>query len=433
METQNYYNLIFAVFIGAAVGIEREHETRKEEAENKDQNRKRTFGGARTFPLASVLGFLSVSFYSKGYNWVFPVSLLVVGLLILVSHYKEKNSLGITTEIAFIITFLLGGLCAIGEVLASAFIMVITVTLLSAKPAVRSWVRQVKEEELVIATKFAVISLVVLPLLPSKLPIPEKIWDLAPDFPKTLINPYEIWLVVVLVAGIGFFGYVINRLMGTSRGTLFTAFAGGLVSSTAVAMDYARRSQKITKSIFLAMGIIIASMIMIPRMLLEAAIFHMPLAKVLFWPLSGFFAGGFFYIVYLYFKVKKQPDKSPQPIITENPMKLKDGILFGSLYLAIRILSYLGHATFGDWGAYAVGFLSGLTDVDAITISMAKSAAENMPLNTAAIAAYLAGAANTLAKGILVVVLAPRQFSMLVFPGFLCMLILGFITLAIAL
>ena len=135
MDLNSYYNLIFAVLTGAAIGIEREYETRKDKKQdNSLSQHRKSFGGARTFPLASILGFLGVLFHQKGFTWIFPVTMLVIGFLILVSHYKEKDSIGITTEISFLVTYFIGALCALNEVFASAFIMVITVTLLSLKP-----------------------------------------------------------------------------------------------------------------------------------------------------------------------------------------------------------------------------------------------------------------------------------------------------------
>ena len=426
MQNQDYINLIIAVVIGIAVGIEREHEKIEKQKANVH-----SFGGARTFPLVSLLGFLAVYFYQKQIVWVLPLAMFSVAALLIISNYKDSESYGLTSEMAFLVTFLLGALCAIGEVYASAFIMVITAAILSAKPIVRKWIQRLTEQELITATKFALISLVVLPLLPRELPIPKSFTASWPNLPYKLLNPYEVWLVVVLVCAIGFFGYILNRILGSRRGILVTAFAGGLVSSTPVTMDYAKRANASSHPRYLGMGIILACLLMFPRMILETWIFHSPLAHALLWPLLGIFFGGLLYLLFLFWLDSARSTEEAQVNI-ENPMSLKDGMIFAGLYLVISLFAWLGQQYLGDWGLYAVGIVSGITDVDAITISMAKSLEMNSPgvtLKSAAYTVYLAGASNTLTKGILVFVLAPRSFSKIVFPGFLWMLTLGFVFL----
>jgi len=432
MNTEQFFNLIFALLIGAAVGLEREHENLADNS-SKPFEPKPRFGGARTYPLIALVGYMSIFFHQLNIYWVGPLSFSIVAIYSFISHYKMKKSLGITSEVALVITFILGGLCALNEVYTSAFIMVLTVAILSSKKSVKKLINNITAEELLSSVKFALISLVMLPLLPTKVTIPENIKKIIPNLPQKLLNPYEIWLVVVLVTGIGFLGYSMVRLFGQKRGLLFSAIAGGLVSSTAVTMNFSRQSKKQTNSIYLTVGILLASCIMFPRVLLEAMLFNTHLVLPLLLPFTTVLVVA---LIYIYFIRKKYSNKenstshNMQDFSLSNPVNLKDGFLFAGLYLLIRLLAWLAQTYLGDWGLYAVGVFSGLSDVDAITISVAKESLAGAISNKAAVTTiFLATISNTLTKGIIALVLGSHELRKLVFTGFIVMATAGLIML----
>lgn len=416
MKHLDFYNLAFAILIGAGVGLEREY------VKNTGRSIK-SFGGIRTFILAAMLGFVATFLHLQNIPWVLPVSFLGVISLILASHFKD-DSPDITSEMAALITFILGCLCALNMVLPAASIMVVMIAVLYSKQSLHAWIHRITPEEIQTAVRFALITLVILPHLPSQIHWPENIKNTLFFLPLDLINPAKIWLVVVLVSGIGFVGYLLSRIWGSTKGLLLTSISGGLVSSTAVTMNYSRQAIRSNCPAWLAIGILLACIIMWPRILVEALIFSPALAGKLSAPFGFIVVLGIVWLVYLYFvhrRIQRQTDSVELP----NPLSLKDGMLFALFYLAIQLISWTGQKYLGDWGLFSVALLSGLTDVDAITISTAQSVAQGLSLKTGALAVYLAAVANTMVKAGIVLALAPRELAKLALPGFALMLLGG--------
>ena len=325
INSEQLVNLVFATLAGAAIGLEREH--------GQGHKNEKNFGGIRTFPLASILGFIGSYFFSRSYYYFPAIIFIGITLLLLVSHYKDKHSLGITSELAFILTFFIGFLCAINEVFIAVFLTVLTIAILSAKSFTHGLVQKIQENEINNAIKFAVISILILPLLPQKIAFGENIEKLLAFLPLEIINPREIWLIVVLVTGIGFFGYLLSRLFGKKKGILLTAISGGLISSTAVTMNYARESENSHNQKLLAVGILAACSIMYPRILVESFVFHSALSLALLWPFVAAMIAGLTYALYLLLKKSPQVSTEGASLELGSPLSLKDGVIFGLLYL----------------------------------------------------------------------------------------------------
>lgn len=416
MNQVDFYNLAFAILIGAGIGVEREYVIAT-------RDKSKSFGGIRTFILASMLGFIVTYLYRQNIQWLLPSAFLGFIFLLLASHFKD-DSPAITSEIAALITFVLGGLCALNMVLPAASIMVVVIAVLYGKQTLHNWVNRLRPEEMQTALRFALITLVVLPHLPSKIEWPEAVRATLFFLPLDIISPAKIWLVVVLVSGIGFTGYVLSRIWGSTKGLLLTSISGGLVSSTAVTMNYSRQAVGNSRPAWLAIGILLACLIMWPRIIVEALFFSPALAAKLVLPFGLIIILGSAWLVYLYF-VHRQLQRQTDIVELPNPLSLKDGILFAFLYLAVQVVSWSGQKYLGDWGLYSVALLSGLTDVDAITINTAQSVTQGLSLKTGALAVYLAAVANTIVKAGMILVLAPKELAKLALPGFALMLLGG--------
>lgn len=222
-----------ALGIGILVGLQREY------AEySVDKNRADMFAGVRTFALLGLLG-CSAAYLADitASIWLLIVISLVVGTLITVAYLIiawRSQEVGLTTEVAAILTLLTGALAYWDQITMAAAIGVATTVLLALKFELRTLVTQITREDIYATLRFAVITVIILPILPDQ--------GLGPA-PFDVLNPYKIWLMVVLISGISFLGYVLNKLVGARQGIGLTGLLGGLTSSTAVTMSFSQRSQ----------------------------------------------------------------------------------------------------------------------------------------------------------------------------------------------
>ncbi|RMD70494.1 MAG: MgtC/SapB family protein [Gammaproteobacteria bacterium] len=342
------------------------------------------FGGIRTFPLIALGGFASAYWWPD--QPVFLIGLGVLGMLLVASFVRSSmltDTVGITTEVAALLTWLLGGMVAMGRLQAAVTIAVIATLLLAAKQHLHGFVRQYfTDKEILAIAEFALLALVIYPLLPDK------------GYTELDINPRQIWFMVVLVSGISFIGYFGVRLLGAQRGLFLTAFFGGLVSSTAVTLTLARFSRNHREiASTLGGGIILASTIMFLRQLIEVAIVHPALVK----PVALLVSPAFFLGLWFFLRSGKENPAVEVPV--SNPLELTTALQFGLLYGFILVLVQLAMRYFGEVGVYGVALLSGVTDVDAITLSTARLSLDgDLPAQVAVVSIVLAGLSNTLVK-----------------------------------
>ena len=419
IELKEFFSLLVALILGLAVGIEREHWGLEKAKEGRI-----SFGGVRTYALVSLLGYLLGFLSSKeGTLWFSLGGFLILGFLSIAAYIKDVAAAGITSEISFLITYLTGVLCAYEMLFFAVIVAVFNLFLLSVKPFFKKWILQLSQEEILSTAQFALLSLVILPVLPIYVPIPEEIQKKFPWFPFFLLNPKEIWIMVVLVIGLNFFGYVLHRIYKEKKRAFFlTSFAGGLVSSTALTLHFSKRLQK-NPHPYLGLGIILACSVMFPRVLVEVSIFNPSLAKKLALPLLGSFLGGILFLLYRYFQIQK---KTPSIRYTlENPVNLKEGISFGILYLIIRLLAFLGNYFFGALGIYLTALFSGISYVHAISLSIAQEAGKTITLSTGGYAIFIATSVNTIIKALILLQIAPKEVALSLLPGFFSMLFVG--------
>ena len=408
-QTELFYRFGVALIIGILIGMEREHAKPDDE---------KMFAGIRTFALLALAGCTGALLVDvTGTAATFLGVLVIIGALIAVSYFvsARKGEMGITTEMAGLMAVLLGALCYWDYLELAAALAVTTTVLLSLKVELESFAGRISRDDVFAALKFAVITAIILPLLPKE--------PLGPA-PFDVLVPYNIWLMVVLIAGINFLGYVLVKLVGARQGIGLTGFLGGLVSSTAVTLSFSERSQReINLAKPFALAIIVAWTVMFARVLVEVAIINIELLLILWLPIAAAAIAGLLYSYWLYRK-QKVDDKGD--VTVSNPFELGAAIKFGLLYALVLLISRTAQLYLGDTGIYLSSILSGLVDVDAITLSMAQlSKHGEVALDTAKLAIVLAAMSNTVVKGGIVLVTGTAALRKAILPGFLLILIVG--------
>jgi len=378
-----------ALLLGILVGLEREHAMLGQE--------ERHYGGLRTFALIALLGCATAMLAQEVTPWFLPVGLVVVGALILATYAVSAlhGSQGLTTEIAGLLVFVIGALVYWGHLELGAALTVTVVVLLSLKLKLHALVARFSADDLYATVKFGIITAIVLPILPDQ------------TFgPLDVLNPRNIWLMVVLSSGISFLGYLLLKFAGSQQGLPLAGFLGGLVSSTAVALGFSKRSQDEAPELapLFALAILVASTTMFPRVLVEASVVNPGLAEMLALPLLITAGVGYAICGFLWWRYR-QPGLKQEGVEASNPFELTSALQFGVLFTVILFVARAAQVYLGDAGVYLSSVLSGLTDVDAITLSMARLSGTAVTPAVAARAVVLAALANTAVKAAMAFVL----------------------------
>jgi uncharacterized membrane protein (DUF4010 family) len=369
-----------ATLIGLLIGLEREHSQQESETTH--------FAGIRTFPMITLLGCTTALLADENQIWLFAVGMAgMVGLILTVYAFSaQRGDLGVTTEIVALLAYLIGGLIFWNEIWLGVALGVIVTVLLALRPFLHNLVARIDREDIYATLKFVVVSAVILPLLPDEAYGP---WG--------VLNPFQIWLIVVFVSAVSFTGYVAIKLLGPRRGIGLTGFLGGLVSSTAVTLGFSQRSRE-TPALarHLALGILIACTTMYPIVVVQVLAFNQELAKRLWLPMGLLAAIGLGGSALLW---RAARSREPETTNFANPFRLLPAIQFGLLFSAVLLVTKAAQVSLGDTGVYLASFLAGLTGMDAITLSMAQLAGEEVSLHVAVQSLLLAASANTLVKG----------------------------------
>jgi uncharacterized membrane protein (DUF4010 family) len=370
----------------------------------------------RTFTLLGLAGcaaaLLSETTGSPG---LLVAVVVVIGALVVASYVvtSRKGDAGATTEVAAIVTVVAGALCYRGMVQLAAAIGVATTVFLSAKIELKRFVARLTQEDILATLKFGVVTAILLPVLPDR--------GLGPP-PFDVINPYKIWLMVVLISGMGFVGYWLMHMVGPSKGIGLTGVLGGLVSSTAVTLSFSQqsRSQNELAKPF-AFAIMVAWAMMFARVLVAVAVVNRGLLGALLLPLSV--AGGIGLLYGLWLQLSRSAPPEAQ-LEVSNPFELSRSLGFGLLYGGVLLLSRAAQLYFGDRGVYLSALASGLADVDAITLSLAGLSRSDggLSLPTAATGVVIAAMANTAVKGGIVLATAGSSLKRAIWPGLLLIL-----------
>lgn len=391
-------NLATALGAGLLIGTERSWSGRDNAGEE--------LAGLRTFGLSGLFGGLAALCASYFGPWSWVTIFVVLGLLVVAGYVIEarySDDRGMTTEVALLLTFLLGSLAVAESRSLAASAAVVVALLLSLKARLHSALHKLNEAELGGALKLLFISVVLLPALPNE-----------GYGPWNAFNPYVTWWMVVLIAGIGFAAYIAIRVLGTRHGLMLTALLGGIVSSTAMTMTLSRLDSPQLRSA-LAAGLLATSALMFPRVLLEVGLVNYTLLQPLIAPML---AAGLIYAagaLYYFLRAAKLPDSPAEPPL-KNPFELGPALRFAALLVVILFLVEGAQRTLGDTGVYLVSVVSGLTDVDAITLSLANSARTELSQEVAVRGIFLAALSNSLVKAFLIILIGGRAMALHTIP-----------------
>ncbi len=356
MLSTTFMDLLIALGIGLLVGLQKERAAS-------------ALAGLKTFALVSVFGAVAALISRSNGPWILVAGLIAVTVLLVMGNVmsikKGDINPGQTTEVAVVLTFLIGALVVIGPREAAIALGATLAVLLHLRQELKSWVARLSDADVRAIMQFVVVSLIVLPVLPDRT-----------YGPYGVLNPREIWWMVVLIVGINLTGYGAFRLMGARAGTALAGFLGGVVSSTATTMSYARLTRTSEDSSRAAVVIVwIASGVVFVRVLLEigaVAPAFLPAAAGPMAVMLIVFAIG----AALAWNSGMAPrDRPPEPT---NPSELKVAVMFAALYAVVLFAAAAAQDLLGDAGLFATAALSGLTDIDAITLTTSQFVARQL-------------------------------------------------------
>ncbi len=371
-----------ALGLGVLLGLEREH-----------SHPDTLFAGVRTFGLISLAGGMAAYVGGPLGQPALAVALFAaIAALVVVSTAlgTRQGDLGITTEVSALLAFVLGFLCVSERVTLAAGLAVASAGVLALKQWLHDLAHRIESADVSAALKFAIVTLIILPLVPDQTYGPP---------PFDVINPYKLWWMVVLISGLNLASYILVKVLGTEHGVELTGLLGGLVSSTAVSLGLAQRSRaQPEQAPALALGILLAWSVMFFRVVLLVAVVSPALGRQL---ALGMGALGVLSIaIVLVMRGRQQTGHRASVSAGANPFDLGEAIRFGLLFGVVTLLARVAQIAFGDPGLYLAGVLSGLVDVDAVALSMAqlvRTAPESVTV--AARAIVIAVLVNTLVKG----------------------------------
>jgi len=334
--------------IGLLIGLERERNPSAK-------------AGLRTFALVAVFGTLSALLSAKlGSPWLLIAGLLAVAGMIVAAYINnpsEESDPGTTTVVALILCYGLGAMIWYDLAKLAVMLAIGITALLYFKPELRGISQKLTRRDLVAVLQFSVLTFIVLPILPDQ------------NYgPYDAFNPHQAWLMVVLISGVSLAGYAALHVVGTRYGAPLLGFLGGLVSSTATTMIYAKHGKGNQAMLSLAASVIvIASMVVLLRLLMVSAAVAYGALPSLLPSMAGGLLFGLMVALYNWRKMSKATELYiPE---TSNPAELHTAIGFGLLYVVVLLGAAWMTDLAGSQGLYAVALASGLTDVDAITLS----------------------------------------------------------------
>ena len=398
LDTRLVWDLVSALIIGALVGIERE--------KSKASSGNVGIGGVRTFILFSLSGAVAAWLSQTLDNaWVLVAAILAVGALAVAGYLAQARfkpgAVGLTTETAAVAVCLLGAACTLGHRGPALAVGIAVSAILAYKEPLHGLVSKLGPDDISAGVKLLAASFIVLPLLPTE----------AID-PWGALVPRSLWMLVILIAALSLVGYVATRALGPERGTAITGLSGGLVSSTAVTLTFAKRSreEKGATDDALAAGTFLAWGVMFVRVVVLAALVHPPLAVPMLVPFGAMALVTAATALLLLRRSRSAAASTGAGVALRNPFSLLEAVKFALLFGVVLLVMTLVEQRFPKGGTYVVAALAGMSDVDAITLSMATlSRAGDTAMKTAALSILVAVLANTLVKcGVVASLAGPR-------------------------
>ena len=379
-DIQTATRLAIAVLLGALIGMQREQTQAR-------------LGGVRTFPLVALLGVLAG--FLPG-PW--PVAAGLVAVAAVAFGARKAGDAGITSEAALLATYLIGAYAAHGSLAVAGIAGAAVAVLLQFKPELHGAVDKLGEDDMRAIMRFAVIAMIILPILPNQA-----------YGPHGTLNPREAWLMVVLVVGLNLSGYIAYKFVGKRGGMLAAGLLGGLISSTATAFGWSRHAAKEPASAPLAAGIVaLACAVVFGRIMGELGVVAPAALALGALPIgvaglaAALFAGAVF---------RRSSKEAHGGVEPKNPGGLPAAVGFGAGYAVIGLLMALGHERMAG-SEWLIAAVSGLTDVDAVTLSTARLVRNgSLEADMAWRLALVAAASNTAFKAALVTVVSRRTLA----------------------
>jgi uncharacterized membrane protein (DUF4010 family) len=370
-----------ALGLGMLIGIERERSKGEEGG-----------AGVRTFALIALTGALAGYLGENlGLAWLalsifFAVAALIIGQYVVTAL---RGDTGITTEVSALLAFLLGLLCAHGQLRLAAWVAVAMALLLALKGWLHQLASRINASDVEATLKFGIVTLIILPLVPDH--------NYGPP-PLDVMNPYKIWLMVVLISALNFASYLLIKIVGTEHGIGIAGLLGGLASSTAVTLGFSQRSRQPGEDAHaLALGILLAWTVMFFRVAIMTSLISWELGQRLAVAI-GLLCVASLGACYWLWRRRQQAERG-EVKAGSNPFELDEAIKFGLLFGVVVLIAKAAQVYLGDAGLYLAAGIAGLTDVDAITLAMADLAkTDDSSVGTAARAIVIAVMANTLTK-----------------------------------
>jgi uncharacterized membrane protein (DUF4010 family) len=410
MTSADAVRLAIAALGGAAVGLERQWSGHADGPAAR-------FAGIRTFTMLGALAGASGLFWGAGVTA--PAAILLAGAVAIVAAAYvagSRHDIDATTEAAALVVLAAGFLAGLGSVTPASGIIALLVLLLVEKSRLHSLVRRIDDVGLRSGVRFAVMALVILPLLPE-----------GPYGPFGGVRPRQLWILVLFFSGLSFAGYVGRRIVGTDRGYLVTGLLGGLISSTNVTFTFARTSR--TEPAFegsLALGAVAANAMLFPRVLLATAILN----RAVVGPLALYLAGpALVAFAVVLVGARRAGTASTPDVAPANPLQLLSALQMAVLFQVVLTAVYIVRERWGTSGVFTSAAVLGLSDVDALTVSMARDVANALSPAIAAAAIAVGVLSNTAMKMALALVFGSPKFRLATTAALLAM----FVTLALAL
>ncbi len=347
---QSLQTLAIALGLGMLVGLQRE-------------SAHTPIAGLRTFGFVTVLGALCGLLSVALTPWITVAVVVALTSFAVVGNFlasrEGRVDPGTTTEVAMILMFLIGVYLVVGSKIVGIVMAAVVAVLLQMKDRLQSIVTRLGERDVEAIMRFALLSLVILPVLPDT------------NFgPYGVLNLYETWLMVVLIVGLGLGGYIAYKFFGENAGVLLGGILGGAVSSTATTVTYSRRAkQEPAMSGLAATVIIIASSVVWIRLIIEIGVVAPSFVRIAIGPMGAMLALTIAISAYAWAWERRNKSNVPEQ---GNPSELKSALAFGALYALILVAVAWAKDQLGSQALYGVAVLAGLTDVDAITLSTSR-------------------------------------------------------------
>lgn len=352
--SDDFLNFILVSLFSLVIGLEQ----RRHHLKNKPET---LFGTDRTYTFIGILGYL-LYLLSPSNLLLFLGGGIAIVILLAIFYWKHielQQKFGFTSIIVVLITYCLGPLLYIKPLWLTILLVVTLLVLIELKPSFRSLAQKFGDDEFIILAKFLLMAGIILPLLPDKI--------LLPEIP---ISPYKIWLVIVVISGISYLSYLVEKFIFPSKGYIITGLLGGMYSSTATTIVLARKSKEVTNTDSFASSILLATAMMFVRILILAFIFNHQLGLSLLIPSISL---SLFTFLIAWFIHKKEKNQEPQPLQIagiKNPLEFKTALIFAVLFIIFALITKYVLNEFGTNGLNILSWIVGVTDIDPFLLGM---------------------------------------------------------------